>query len=115
MFPSGKAYVSSRFLSHAPRPRGLTTCYVDAVPTASCPSQAVMDDPNSLAAKCNLACRGGGPVPWSADDAAAKAPTGAASDHVGLVTSSMPSSATRRPSGMVYAAISLGLSILYIL
>ena len=41
-------------------PSFLHTCHVGAIPSANCPSPTVLADPLSLAAKCSLACRGGG-------------------------------------------------------
>lgn len=69
-FPTGKA------------PPNLITCHVDTLLATSCPAQSVMDDPDSLAAKCSLNCRGGGkpanatPNSAAADNvAAAEQPT----------------------------------------
>lgn len=59
-FPTGKA------------PPNLVTCHVDTLLASSCPAQNVLDDPESLAAKCSISCRGGG-KPSNATDNAANA------------------------------------------
>ena len=86
-----------------PAPSSLTVCHLDPILTSDCPPTTVMNDPESLAGRCELKCRGGG-KPVNAVDGSQQSSSSSPSSNAGDSNASA-SGVTAKARGKTSAAL----------